>query len=119
MIGIQERSASTYDATILPIQGILNLYAGLSRSVATHNSTVLLYDLMNDNSQVDYVATSGSYAPLPFWNLPIAINAPTLVQPRKLSLKQAQDLALKALASAEERRKREREAEAKYWADLD
>ena len=42
----------------------------------------------------------------------------TNVKPRELSLKQAQDIALKALASTEERRRREREAEAKYWADI-
>jgi hypothetical protein len=104
-----------------PVQGIRNLYAGLSKSRATQNSTVILYNLINDslNEQVDFVATTGSYPPFPFWTLPIAIVAPAFATPQKLSLKQAQDLALKALASAEERRQREREAEAKYWADLD
>lgn len=121
MIGIAERPTSTYDAIKLPVQGIRNLYAGLSKVKAANNSTVIFYDLIDEslNSQVGTVATSGSYPPFLFWTLPIAIDTPALVKPRKLSLKQAQDLALKALTSAEERRQREREAEAKYWADVE
>jgi hypothetical protein len=115
----QEHSTSTYDATALPFYSIRNLYAGLSSIVGTHNSTVNLYNLLGEsyNNLDDCVITSGSYPSTPFWNLPVA--TATFVRQRKLSLKQAQDLALKALASAEERRQQEREAEAKYWADLE
>ncbi len=121
MIGVLERPTSTYDEILSPVQGIRNLYAGLSKSVAAHNSTVILYSLIDEalNDQVDFIATSGSYPPFPFWTLPSAIGTSALTKPQKLSLKQAQELALKALVSAEERRQREREAEAKYWADLD
>lgn len=121
MIEILEQPTSTYDAIKLPVQGIRSLYAGLSKVKAANNSTVILYNLIDEslNSQVGSVATSRSYLPFLFWTLPIETNTSAFAKPRKLSLKQAQDLALKALTSAEERRQREREAEARYWADLD
>lgn len=119
MTSTLERSTSTYDATTLPVHSIRNLYAGLSSIVGAHNSTVNLYNLLGEsyNNPNDFVITSGSYPSVPFWILPVA--TATFVKQRKLSLKQAQKLALKALTSAEDRRQLEREAEARYWSDLE
>jgi hypothetical protein len=121
MISLIESTTSTYDAAELPVQSIRNLYAGLSRSLASQNSTAILYNLFGDsyNRQVDFVVTSGSHPTFPFWNLPVSNEIPLLVKPQRLSMKEARDLALKALTSAEDRRQREREAEAKFWAELD
>lgn len=121
MIGVLDRSTSTYDAIKIPAQGFRNLYTGLSKIIAAHNSTAIRYDLPDNTliGQTDNVVTTGSYSITPFWILPVAPETPTFVKPKKLSLKQAQEIALKALTSAEERRQREREEEAKFWEDLD
>lgn len=121
MIGTLERPTSTYDAKMRSGQDIRYLYAGLARSIANQNSTVILNNFNDDsiNNHFDLVATSGSYPPFPFWVSPIELKTTSKIKPHKLSLKEAQVMALKALVSAEERRQREREAEANYWAELD
>lgn len=116
---ITEQFTSTYNAPAFHNQSIMALYAGANRLGAAPSTSVVLLGLDEpSNPRFDYVVTSGSYPQAQLWNFPIA-EGEALIKPRKLSLIQAQELALKALESAEARRKREREAEAKFWADLD
>ena len=118
---LTEQDISTYNSPTIPNQSVMALYAGSNRSVASPSSTAIILNLDDEtfNRRFDYVVTSGTYLPPQLWNFPIAGETEAIIKPRKLSLKQAQDLAHKALVSAEARRQREREAEAKFWADLD
>lgn len=119
MIGVVEKDPKTYEIPAHTLDGMRNLYAGLFRTRVAQNSTANIYFVADDYPrQFDNVATTGSYPPLALWFLPV--DMPTQKdRQQKLTLKQAKDLAIKALLDAEQRRQNERELEANYWAELD
>jgi hypothetical protein len=121
MINEKERThVTTYDQTILPsAEGVRSLYAGFFKKALEQNSSVIVYyanDIL-DNRTGAATVFDVYHQPL-FRMSPLEDTPHRKIYP-KLSLKQAQEIALKALVNAEQRRQSEREAEAKYWSELD
>ncbi len=119
MIDVIEKDPKTYEIPSHSPDAMRNLYAGLFRTRAAQNSTANVYFAVDDYPrQFDNVATTGSYPPLALWVLPVDITIQEYKKER-LTLKQAKDLAIKALLNAEKRRQDERDFEANYWAESD
>jgi hypothetical protein len=103
-------------------------YAGLWQIVALQNASVELIfpvaDLFNSQG-IDGVVSGGwglsSRVNRVFgiWTSPLVVQAQKVEAARRISLAEAQRLAIAALLEAEERRRDEREREAAFWAALE
>jgi len=121
MIGILEKRTETYDSDSQTTLNVMYPYTNVAYKNRNITSKVELNNSSEEsfNGQIDFITTSGSFHYIPFWCLPVAPELPINPPERLLTFKQAQELAQTALYLAEERRQREWEEEAKYWADID
>ena len=103
-------------------------YAGLWQVLAGQNASVELIFPVADlfNSQGIDGVVSGGWGLSPrvnrvfgIWTRPLEVQARKVEAARRISLAEAQRLAIAALLEAEERRRGEREREAAFWAALE
>lgn len=120
MIGVLDKDTKTYDSVEPSVIDIISKsYISLSRARTMLNTTETSYYLQGLNAEeYDNGVITGSYFPTEAWSLPKPLSNSQTSQ-RKLTLKQARDLAVKSLLDAERRRQLERDQEAKYWSDID
>ena len=115
----EQNHITTYDQiTPASADGLKSLYAGLFKKVLTPNSSVIVEYGQNllGLSDTTTVFETSPFEPFGIRSLELETHKK---QQTKLSLKEATELALGALIRAEQRRQLEREAESKYWSEID
>jgi hypothetical protein len=119
-MSVVDQPTDTYEV-VPPLKYTPQLYAGVRDTIARQNASAPLIfpDIGLRDDQGNGVVSTGWHM---FWPVPQAFYARPQIsrpRPRKISLHEAQRVAVEALLNAEKRRQENREREAIFWAALE
>ena len=119
-MNVFDQPTDTYEV-VPQLKHTPQLYAGLWDTIAKQNASVSLifHDIGLRDDQGNGVVSTDWHM---FWPVRQAFYAEprtSITQPRKISLREAQRVAVEALLSAEKRRQENREREAVFWAAME